>query len=75
VLFVSSTPSFYNNGVRCYVNVKSKVKVKFLSNSVLTVNLKLATTVYNNISEIGSGPLRISGNRISAAKVQLFLTR
>jgi hypothetical protein len=75
VLFVSSTPSFYNNGVRCYVNVKSKVKVKFLSNSVLTVSLKLATTVYNNISDIGSGPLRISGNRISAAKVQLILTR
>ena len=75
LLFVSSTPSFYNNGVRCYMNLKSKTKVKILSNSVLTVNLKLATTVYNNLPSIGTGPSKITGNRISAVKLQIFLTK
>jgi hypothetical protein len=73
LLFVSSTPSFYNNGVRCYINLRAKVKVKILSNSVLTINLKMATTVYNNISYIGSGSGAISGNRVSAVKLQVFL--
>jgi len=75
VLFVSSTPSFYNNGVRCYTNLKAKVKVKFLSNSALTLNLKLATTVYNNISYTGTGSTKIPHNRISAVKLQVFLSQ
>jgi hypothetical protein len=75
VLFVSSTPSFYNSGVRCYMNLKAKTKIKTLSNSSLTVNLKIATTVYNNISNIGSGPVLISGNRISTIKLQVFLSK
>ena len=75
VLFVSSTPSFYNSGVRCYMNFKAKTKVKILSNSDLTVNLKIATTVYNNISNIGSGPVSIRGNRVSTVKLQVFLSK
>jgi hypothetical protein len=75
LLFVSSTPSFYNNGVRCYLNIKGKLKVKMLCNSLLTINLKLATTVYNNTSNIGTGPASIPGNRISAVKLQIFLNR
>jgi hypothetical protein len=73
LLFVSSTPSFYNNGVRCYMNVRAKTKVKILSNSVLQVNMKLATTVYTNISHVGSGVGAIRGNRVSAVKLQFFL--
>lgn len=72
--FVSSIPSFYNNGVRCYLNFKAKMKVKFLSYKQLTVNFKVASTVYNNILYIGSGPDLISGNRVSNAKFQVFLT-
>jgi len=74
LLFVSSTRSFYNNGVRGYMNLKAKTKVKFLSNSMLNVNLKVATTVYNNISYLGSGPSKIPGNRVSSIKLQIFLT-
>jgi hypothetical protein len=75
LLFVSSTPSFYNNGVRCYTNLKAKAKVKILSNSALTLNLKLATTVYNNITSIGTGPMKIPHNRVSAIKLQVFLSQ
>ena len=71
--FVSSTPSFYNNGVRCYMNLCAKVKVKILSNRILTLSLKMATTVYNNLAYIGSGNAAIPGNRISTAKLQVFI--
>jgi hypothetical protein len=75
VLFVSSTPSYYNNGVRCYMNISAKIRAKILSNSVLLLNLKLASTVYNNISHVGTGPSSIPGNRVSSVKLQLFLSR
>ena len=73
LLFVSSTPSYYNNGIRCYINVRAKTKVNILINSMLTFSLKLATTVYNNISTIGTGPASIDGNRISTIKLQIFI--
>jgi hypothetical protein len=75
LLFVSSTPSFYNNGVRYYMNISVKIKAKILSNSVLLLNLKLASTVYNNISHVGTGPSLIPGNRVSSVKLQIFLSR
>ena len=75
LMFVSSTPSFYNSGIRCYMNCKAKLKVKFLINSTLTANLKFATTVYNNISSLGTGTAKIRGNRVSAIKMQIFLTQ
>jgi hypothetical protein len=75
LLYVSSTPSFYNNGVRYYVNLKGKVRVKLLNNSLLTFSLKAASTVYTNISMIGTGVSKVSGNRISTLKLQFFLTK
>lgn len=72
--FVSSTPSFYNNGVRCYLNIKAKMNLKFLSNSQLNVNFKAASTVYSNVFYIGNGPDLITGNRVSSVKLQVFLT-
>lgn len=75
LLFSSNIPSFYNNGVRAYMNIKAKFRIKFLKHSELTLSLKAATTVYKNISEIGSGSSSISGNRISALKLQVFLAR
>jgi len=75
VLFSSSIPSFYNNGVRMYANIKAKFRIKYLKNSELTLNVKAGTTVYKNLSEIGSGLSSISGNRISALKLQVFLVR
>ena len=75
LLFSSNIPSFYNNGVRVYVNIKAKFRIKRLNNSTLTINAKVASTVYNNVSEIGSGLSSVSGNRISALKLQIFLAR
>lgn len=74
LMFVSSTPSFYNNGLRYYINLKAKTKVKFLTNSILTANLKLATTIYNNLPYIGTGISKIPGNRILSIKFQIFLS-
>ncbi|HUQ67038.1 MAG TPA: hypothetical protein VM101_12835 [Flavitalea sp.] len=73
VLFATTTPSFYNNGIRYYLNVKAKIKLKFLSDSRLTVNMKAGSTVYNNLGQIGSGPSLIPGNRISSFRLQVFL--
>jgi len=74
LLFVSSTPSFYNNGVRYYLNLKARLRVNFISFSQLTLSTKAASTVYNNISYIGTGPALIHGNRISSIKLQIFLS-
>ena len=71
--FVSSTPGFYYNGIRCYLNFRAIMKVKFLSNKQLIVNFKAATTVYNNILSTGNGPDFISGNRVSIGRLQFFL--
>jgi hypothetical protein len=73
VLFSSSIPSYYNNGVRIYVNIKAKFRIKYLKDSELTLNLRAGTTVYKNLSNIGSDLSSISGNRISALKLQVFL--
>lgn len=74
LLFVSATPSFYNNGVRGYVNVKGKFRIKRLSNKSLTLSLKTASTIFSNISSIGTGVSAIAGNRSSVFKVQIFLS-
>lgn len=74
LLYVSSTPSFYNNGIRYYFNFMAKLRPKRFNNKVLTISLKAATTVYTNISAIGSGVSGIPGNRNSSLKVQFFLT-
>ncbi|MBL7699688.1 MAG: general secretion pathway protein GspK [Chitinophagaceae bacterium] len=74
VLYVSSTPSYYNNGVRYYLNLKAKVRTKWLSNKSLTISFKAASTVYTNISAIGTGVSEIAGTRISSLKLQFFLT-
>ena len=75
LLFSSQIPSYYNNGVRLYMNIKANFRIKRMNNSRLTLNAKVATTVYNNTAEIGSGLSSISGNRISALKLQIFLAR
>ncbi len=75
LLFASSTPSFYNNGVRCYLNLKARLRIKFLNTSQLTLNVKAASTVYKNISSIGTGPALIPGNRISSIRLQIFLSK
>ena len=75
LLFSSQIPSYYNNGVRVYMNIKASFRLKRMNDSRLTLNAKVATTLYKNMSEIGSGLNSISGNRISALKLQIFLAR
>jgi hypothetical protein len=74
VLFVSSTPAYYNYGVRYYANLRARFCVNRLTGSDLVVNVKVATTVYTDISTIGTGPSAISGNRNSTLKMQFFLS-
>jgi hypothetical protein len=74
VLYANSIPSFYNNGVRYYVNLKAKIPLNDLIDNQLTVNVKVASTLYSNISTIGTGDGLISKNRISAIRLQFFLS-
>jgi hypothetical protein len=73
LLYVSSTPSFFNTGIRYYLNLKGKFRIKELSNRQLTISFKAATTVYKNISTIGSGVNGISGARRSDLRLQVLL--
>lgn len=74
LLFVSSIPSYYNNGVRYYINVQAKCKLKYLRGSELVIGLKASSTVYTNVSVTGTGPSTIPGNRSSTVKLQFFLS-
>jgi hypothetical protein len=72
LLFVSSTPSFFNNGTRYYLNIRAKPRIKIL-HMQLIVSFKAASTVYKNQLTIGSGPSAFTGNRKSDLKLQLLL--
>lgn len=74
VLFVSSIPPLYNSGVRYSLNLKGRFLVNRLNNRQLAVQIKAASTVYANLSQVGSGDNTIPGNRNSMLKLQFFLT-
>jgi hypothetical protein len=73
VLFASSTPAYYNNGVRYYINLAGKFKPKLLSSRLLTISLKIASTVYTKKPLADSLTSAVNGNRISNLKLQIFL--
>jgi hypothetical protein len=73
LLYVSSTPSFFDRGTRCYVNFAAKPQIRFVNHLQLSFSLKLATTFYTQKNEIGSGLSTIHGNRRSDLRFQLLL--
>lgn len=75
VLFASSTPAFFNKGVRTYTNLMGKIRLNRLKNSALVVSIKVSNTLYNNIPLIGSGTSSIPGSVKTDVRFQVFLTR
>jgi hypothetical protein len=71
--YVSATPSFSDEGIRYYLNLKGKFNFKYFRNSQLVVGIKLASTLYAGKTLIGSGLSAIQGNRKSDIKMQVIL--
>ena len=62
-----SIGSLYHKGKRIYFLCKVKLR------KMLTINAKIAWTIYDDINEIGSGLEKIEGNVKADAKIQLVL--
>jgi hypothetical protein len=73
LLYVGSTPSFFDKGTRCYLNLAAKPQIRRPGNLQIIISLKLATTFYMGKNEIGSGSSTIHGNRRSDLRFQLLL--
>ncbi len=65
MLYVFAVPSFYNSGLRYYLNARYNISRR------MSCWLKFAQTSYSNIEAIGSGLERINGNKRSNVGVQL----
>jgi hypothetical protein len=73
LMFTSSTPSFFDHGVRYYFNLRGKLRSNVLKNNELNLSFKVASTVFFNKSSIGSGPSAIPQHRRSDIKLQVLL--
>ena len=62
-----SIGSLYHKGMRIYFLGKVKLRKK------ISINAKIAWTIYNDIHEIGSGLEKIEGNVKADAKIQMVL--
>ncbi len=73
LLFVSSSPAFFDRGFRSLVNFKAKIRIKLLGINTLTASVKIANTSYVSKSEIGSGLSSIHGKNKTDVRFQLFI--
>lgn len=71
--YVSSTPSFFEEGIRYYLNLKGKFNFKYFGNDQLVAGVKLGMTLYSNKTLIGSGLSAIPGNRKTDIRMQVIL--
>ena len=76
VLYTYSIPSFFDKGLRYYLQIQGKLAAPKLFKS-LTFSwwIRWAQTLYNNKSSIGSGQDEIDSNHKSDWKCQLIVTR
>lgn len=74
VLFGSSTPAFFNRGLRAYVNAVMHIRSRLLAPYQLQISMKIARTLYEGVSSIGSGVDAIAGNHRSDVRLQLFFS-
>lgn len=66
VLYSYSIPVFFDKGYRYYINLRYKI------NSKLNIWTRVAQTIYNGKSEIGSGLDMIKGNKKSEGKLEII---
>jgi Helix-hairpin-helix motif len=66
VLYSFSIPVFYDKGYRYYLNINYDINKK------IELWIKLAQTIYNDKTFIGSGLDEIKGNKKSEVKVQIM---
>ncbi len=64
---------FYDKGMRYYLNLRGKIKIRALKNAIADIGLRASNTVYTNKAVIGSGPDEIPGSQKTELKLQLFL--
>jgi len=67
LLYTFSIPSFYNNGNRYYLMLKSEPL------KALDVWIKYGLTQYSDVTTVGEGNYAIDGNKKSEVKVQIIL--
>ncbi|MFA8433970.1 MAG: ComEA family DNA-binding protein [Marinifilaceae bacterium] len=65
LLYTFSVPSYFNKGIRTYLNIRIRV------NRFARLYLKAAQTKYANTEKIGSGLTEIQGNTKTEVKAQL----
>ena len=73
VLFANSTPVFFDQGARVYINLKTKLNIRQIRSYQVTLGIKAASSLYSNKLSIGSGQDEIAGRHKSELKFQLFL--
>lgn len=66
VLYYYSVPAFYDKGWRYYMNIRWNI------NSILSVWVKWAQSIYPDKSSIGSGLDEIQGKKRSEARILLY---
>ena len=74
LLYVGSTPSFFDTGIRCYVNFRAKCRLRCFRKWILNFSFKAASTFYYDKNEIGSGLSTIHGNRRTELKMQVLVS-
>lgn len=65
ILYQFSIPAFNNRGARFYLNIRYKA-TRFMD-----LWFRIAQTYYTNLDEIGSGLLKIDGNKLTEIKAQV----
>jgi hypothetical protein len=73
LLFSNSTPAFFDNGSRIYVNLKMKPGIKVFRQYAIDAGIKASVSVYSNKKTIGSGPDEIAGNHKSEIRMQILI--
>jgi hypothetical protein len=69
VLYSFSIPAFFGKGARYYLNANYDWRIN--KKNSLTLYARLAQTIFNNLTKIGSGLDEINGNRRTEIKLQL----
>ncbi|MBL7736915.1 MAG: helix-hairpin-helix domain-containing protein [Chitinophagaceae bacterium] len=74
LLFSQSIPSFFDSGIRYYLNLKYNFGITLFRSWQAMSGVKISQTLYRNKSTIGSGLDEISGSKKTELKLQLILS-
>src|SRR5690606_16676514 len=73
LLFSQTIPSFFDSGIRYYLNLKYNFPITLFRPLQAQSGIKISQTLYRNKSAIGSGLDLISGHKKTELKLQLIL--